>query len=202
MKTRLDLRTAERVALQWVNRIKDQCNRIEIAGSIRRRQAIIGDIDIVCIPKRVPLTDLLGRDLGERNLAHEELQHIVRRYENTREGQNLTWERGGDAPGKLCTIVVEDAAIRYAVDFYFSTPEKWGATFLTRTGPQSHNIWLAQRAKELGGDWSSAAGLLLPDKGARIGDEEALIYQAIGMPYVEPKERHFIESIAHEYATR
>lgn len=200
MKTKLDLKTAERLAQQWLSRIQDYCNRVEIAGSIRRRTAIVGDIDIVCMPKRVPMTDLLGRDLGERNLAHEELQRIVRKYENTREGQSLTWERGGDAPGKLCTIIVEDSLLKYAVDFYFATPEKWGATLLTRTGPQSHNIWLAERAKELGGDWSSAAGILIPGKGARIGDEEALIYSAIGMPYVEPKERHFIESLAHEYA--
>lgn len=43
-------------ARQLANAVRDElapgCQRIEIAGSIRRRKPEIGDIEIVCIPKR------------------------------------------------------------------------------------------------------------------------------------------------------
>lgn len=50
-------------AIKMAKRIQEilapHCERIDIAGSIRRQKEMVGDIEIVCLPKKVQ-TDLLG----------------------------------------------------------------------------------------------------------------------------------------------
>jgi len=55
MKTKIPLETAERIAKKYLEELAPFCERIEIAGSIRRRKAEVGDIEIVCQPKRVEM---------------------------------------------------------------------------------------------------------------------------------------------------
>ena len=47
----MELQKAYKIAQQLVHVLKPHCARIEIAGSIRRMKAQVGDIEIVCIPK-------------------------------------------------------------------------------------------------------------------------------------------------------
>jgi len=42
---------ARRIALKYLNTLKPFCQRIEIAGSIRREKLEVKDIEIVCIPQ-------------------------------------------------------------------------------------------------------------------------------------------------------
>lgn len=56
---RMPLVVAERHAQRIVEAISGACERIQIAGSIRRRKEEVGDIEIVAIPKRGG-TDLFG----------------------------------------------------------------------------------------------------------------------------------------------
>ena len=46
----LKLETAQGIAAQVVEKLHPHCERIEIAGSIRRRRPLVHDIDLVCIP--------------------------------------------------------------------------------------------------------------------------------------------------------
>jgi len=54
MKAKIPLAEAEEIASRVVEKLMPYCQRIEIAGSIRRRKSEAGDIDIVAEPKRVP----------------------------------------------------------------------------------------------------------------------------------------------------
>jgi len=54
MKAKVPLAKAEKIASRVVEKLMPYCQRIEIAGSIRRRKSEAGDIDIVAEPKRVP----------------------------------------------------------------------------------------------------------------------------------------------------
>src|SRR5690348_11104894 len=60
--TRIPLRQAEQSAERLIERIRDCCERIEVAGSIRRRLPTVGDIELVAVPKidRQPVIDLFG----------------------------------------------------------------------------------------------------------------------------------------------
>lgn len=48
---KIDLATAKIIACQLISEINYLCNFIEISGSIRRNMELIGDIDLVVIPK-------------------------------------------------------------------------------------------------------------------------------------------------------
>lgn len=41
------------------------CDKIDIAGSIRRQVEFVGDIEIVCLPKKTQMKDLFGGVTGE-----------------------------------------------------------------------------------------------------------------------------------------
>jgi len=47
----MKLQQAETIAKNFLSEIKEFCERIEIAGSIRRKKPEVNDIDIVLIPK-------------------------------------------------------------------------------------------------------------------------------------------------------
>ena len=53
MKAKIPLAEAEEIASLVVEKLMPYCQRIEIAGSIRRRKAEIGDIEIVAEPKMI-----------------------------------------------------------------------------------------------------------------------------------------------------
>ena len=48
------------VAVELSNRIQDYCERIEIVGSIRRNKDMVGDIDMVIIPK-TPVDEFIDK---------------------------------------------------------------------------------------------------------------------------------------------
>jgi DNA polymerase/3'-5' exonuclease PolX len=48
----MKLQQAETISKNFLSEIKEFCERIEIAGSIRRRKPEVNDIDIVLIPRQ------------------------------------------------------------------------------------------------------------------------------------------------------
>ena len=169
MKTKLDLLTANKMADQWALKLLPYCNRIVVAGSIRRRCEVVGDIDFVCVPKLVPILDLTESVIGFRNLVHEYIDSTIAA------DPGLVWIRGGDAPGDLCTFEIRDHSgkSKIAVDIYFTDDAHWGANLLSRTGPKEHNIWLASRATARGKKLSPTRGLQIASYSEVADSEEA-----------------------------
>lgn len=67
MKVRIPLNEAERIARKYADMLTPYCERIEIAGSIRRRKEEVGDIEIVAKP--LPIMDLFGASNGHRDIT-------------------------------------------------------------------------------------------------------------------------------------
>ena len=118
----MKLRDAEKLADQIVQQIRPHCERVEVAGSIRRKKSEVRDIDIVLIPK--PL--LLHRIIAtlQRSMDAKALKHGERVAQLTIRGVN--------------------------VDLYSATEQTWGALLLIRTGSAEHNIKLSKRALSMG----------------------------------------------------
>ena len=82
-KPRFPLVLAVPMASELVKVLSPFCERIQVAGSIRRRQQQVGDIELVVIPKKAQHPglledvwieeDLLGRESGPA-LAHRLLR--------------------------------------------------------------------------------------------------------------------------------
>ena len=118
----MELEDAEELAKRIVEHILPLCERVEVAGSIRRKKSEVRDIDLVLIPK--PL-------LWPRIIA--------------------TLQRTMDAKVLKCGDRIAQLTIKGVnVDLYVANEQTWGALLLIRTGSAEHNIKLSQIALRKG----------------------------------------------------
>jgi len=154
-------------ARQIANNIKKiltpYCDRIEIAGSIRRGKPIVHDIDIVLIekPESALIIPSLLATIGAITLNGSKIKRL----------------HYGDAD--------------INIDIYTATPASWSTLLLIRTGSKENNIRLATIAKRKGWQLKANGDGLFNNHGDRItGDTEESIYQVLDIPYQEPHDRH------------
>ena len=114
------LSKGQRVADELLEFLRPFCERIEVAGSIRRKKSEVHDVDLVLIPK--PLTDVVG---------------------TLQQSMNAKVSKHGL---KIATLQIEGVG----VDVNFATRDNFDALLLFRTGSEYHNERLARKAKRLG----------------------------------------------------
>lgn len=156
------LEEAKVIAQRIKKVLTPHCDRVEIAGSIRRAKPIVNDIDIVLIekPEAALLMSNLLFTIGVLKLNGPEIKRLY---------------------------LPEDNII---VDIYIATPATWATLLLIRTGSRENNIRLCSLARRKGWQLRAGGEGLFDEEGNRIaGDSEESIYKALGVPYQEPKER-------------
>ena len=159
----MKLQEAKTIAQTVKKVLTPYCDRIEIAGSIRREKPIVHDIDIVLIEK--PESALIIPSI---------LTTIGTVIQN---GSHIKGVRYGDAD--------------INIDIYLATPASWSTLLLIRTGSKENNIRLATIAKRKGWQLKANGDGLFNNHGDRIvGDTEQSIYQVLDIPYQEPHDRH------------
>lgn len=115
------------------------CERIEIAGSVRRRKPDdIKDVEIVCIPKTQPITDMFGMETGTFSLLESALPDLYRIW-------NAWTIKAGE---KYKQILFPGGG---KLDLFIVTPETWGYQFAIRTGPADYSHWLVTPRRYGGG---------------------------------------------------
>lgn len=163
----MKLLEAAQIATELVDKLRPYCDRVEVAGSIRRGRANVKDVDIVAIPNEEKLT--AGGYFGR--------QHLISAIATS------NMERNGQA---IAAFFYRDAP----VDIYWATPSSWGTLLLIRTGSKQHNIKLATLAKARGWQLKASGEGLLDAYNRRIaGDTEERIFQALGLAFIPPGER-------------
>jgi len=176
---RIPYQKAYRFAEQIVRELKPACDRIEIAGSLRRRKQTVGDIEIVCISK--PALDLIGQEVGMQ--VEGRLANMVTRGMLKNPTLNGPRHKQFEIAGLKCML-----------DLYITTPDCWPVIFAIRTGPQDFSKRLVTQ-KSNGG--------MLPDhlkvrlgrvldavenKPLMLQDEQSLLELCGG--WVDPEDRY------------
>jgi DNA polymerase/3'-5' exonuclease PolX len=140
------------------------CERIEIAGSIRRRKPEVKDIEIVAIPKPY-----------ETGLFESGIATIVNRWEKVK----------GDLPCKYTQRILPDGI---KLDLFFAERGNWGLIYAIRTGSAdySHKV-LATGWVKLG--YKSDGGYLTHNGKEIAVLEEEDLFRRIHVPYVSPEQR-------------
>jgi len=157
----MKLEVAQKIAAEVIKRVSQYCQKIEVAGSIRRQKEIVHDIDIVLIPS------------DPWNLEGEVLA-LARPLQPKLSG------------GKLKRFTFNGAQI----DLYYAAPETWATLLLIRTGSKENNIRLCSLAKKRCWHLAASGDGLFDETGERIaGDTEISIYNALGLPFQRPEER-------------
>lgn len=137
------------------------CQRIELAGSLRRRKEWVHDIDVIVIPYAPAVF----------------AQKVMELY--------------GRKPEKIGPKYIELASYQgVQVDCYLADLRTWPTLLLIRTGSKEHNIKLCSKAKAMGLQLkANGDGLLAADGSALAVDTEADIFRHLGVPYREPWQR-------------
>jgi DNA polymerase/3'-5' exonuclease PolX len=173
----MNLAAAQPIAERVRDLLAPHCDRIEIAGSIRRQKAEVGDIEICAIPKTVQEEDLFGGTGVRRDPGFS--QRV----------SNLgVIEAGDPTAGKYIKLQLP-AGIQ--MDLFLATQDNWGWIFAIRTGSAefSHRklaagLLRAGHKAEGGRIHRLADGAIVPLP------EEADLFNLIGLPFIHPRHRN------------
>ena len=166
---RLEAATYKAAALRQL--LLPFCDRIAVAGSIRRGKPEPKDIEIVAIPKQQD-ADMFG--MYKRH--HKGIATACSRYKLI---------RGSLIDGKAVRLELIDGT---GVDLFFCTPRNWGYILLLRTGSDKFNMAVLERIKgngyicKDGAIWHKGSPLPTP--------EEADVFVRAGLPFIHPAERN------------
>jgi DNA polymerase/3'-5' exonuclease PolX len=183
-KKRFPREVAVGAAREICARLKPVTQRLIVAGSLRRREALVGDVEILY----VPMTERRQFDLfSERDfdLAHEEIQEML---------ADGTVEKRGNILGTH-TWGTKNKLARHGsgvpVDFFQATEANWWNYLVCRTGPAKGNMRLAEAAKAKGFKWNPYGEGFTDLKSGRViaMESEKAVFEFVGLPYFEPWER-------------
>ncbi|MBI5474996.1 MAG: DNA polymerase/3'-5' exonuclease PolX [Ignavibacteriae bacterium] len=159
-------------ASRILQHLKDQKGviRAEIAGSLRRRKEVIGDIDILVSAK-----DSVRPSLMNAFVRHSDVQAVV--------GQGETKSSVVLSAGINCDLrIVNDDEFPFALNYF--------------TGNKDHNVEMRSRAKKYGWSlneygFSEIGAEEKRGKAKKIVKckDEADLYKALDLAYIEPELR-------------
>lgn len=185
-KHRWPLEFAKMVADILVAKLGPHCKRIQVAGSIRRRKPMVGDIELLCIPDVVTLTNLFGEETETLDALDQGIKELIEAgfldYRLNRAGQRL-----GYGPANKFLVHV---ASGMPIDIFATTEKKWAMSLVVRTGPAKMNIRLMKAARDRGlRGHAYGDGFTLPDGSPLPCRSEEEVFAAVGWPYLPPEER-------------
>jgi len=165
---RWSYKKANKIALKVLEELSPHCSRIEIAGSIRRMKSDIGDIEIVAIP--LPYNS----GMFESGLAK-----VANRW------QKVKGELEFGKTKYTQRILPEGIKL----DLFFTEETNWGYTLALRTGSSdySHKVLASGWVRR---GFKSIDGYLWKDGERYEVREEKDLFDIVGIPYTEPKNRN------------
>jgi DNA polymerase/3'-5' exonuclease PolX len=126
MKRDLDPNFARKVADDFLKKTRDLCARVELAGSLRRKEPVVHDVDFAVIPK--------GDDFAKwKEMVKERVEKIGGRVISFGE-------------------VISDFLYKGVQVNFFLCPglDSWGVTLMWATGPKGHTIGMTIKARNKG----------------------------------------------------
>ncbi|MFW6251534.1 MAG: DNA polymerase/3'-5' exonuclease PolX [Alkalispirochaetaceae bacterium] len=158
---RMLLSEAEEIAEGLVTYLENSSDveRIEVAGSYRRRKERVGDLDILVIASQ-------PAELMERFTTYDLVEQVLSKGE-TRSSVLL---RGGKQ-----------------VDLRLLSPENYGSALIYFTGSKEHNIALRSLAQQKGYKVSEYG--IFEGEIRKAGEEEEGAYALLGLPWIPPELR-------------
>lgn len=153
--------------LEWL-RMAPGLERLEVAGSYRRRSETVGDIDLLAVAKKPAAV----------------MEHF----------RQHAWIEKVAMSGDTRASVTLGSGLQ--IDLRAVAPESYGAALVYFTGSKEHNVKLRRRAVERGLRISEYGVFKIdPEKGDEdpgewiAGREEEDVYAAVGLAWIPPEMR-------------
>lgn len=187
---RAPLSEARTIAGALVAVLGPACERIEVAGSIRRGRPDVGDIELVAVPRRhadqveVGFFDAIETEVNELNVLVDTLV-----LQGTL-APHPTDPKRGERYAKL-----QHRESGLQVDLFSARPETFGLILLIRTGPAGYSQRLVtdarRRALHVAGGELHRGALGCGAYRCEVvpTPEERDVFDALRLPFVEPERR-------------
>jgi DNA polymerase/3'-5' exonuclease PolX len=178
MKDKLNLYKAEEIAGNVIKELRPYCERIEVAGSIRRGCDTVGDIEIVVKPKAYLQQSMFNKvNMEEHSLL-----------------ENYYWSSMGkvikDGPRQKQIALPQGINLDL---FIVSPPAQWGVIFAIRTGPSNFSRKIVTQRNKGGflpSDLRVRHGVVWRGNESLATPEEINFLDLLGLGWVEPQERY------------
>lgn len=181
------------VARALVSVLAPCCSKIMVAGSLRRRKAEVGDVEILYVPNVVALPDKgdLFAVAKPANAADYALDLLLEHGSLAKRPNS----RGSTAWGEKNKLAVHlESGI--PVDLFAANHDNWWNLVVCRTGGRLSNLQVCAGAIAAGWKWNPyGEGFSRPNP-ERPGwllikpvSSEAEVFQFAGLDYLEPWER-------------
>jgi DNA polymerase/3'-5' exonuclease PolX len=171
------------IAEKMIDWLQPVCDRIEVAGSVRRKKEDVKDIELVAKPKLVKVQDMFG-----------DLLNIISSLDQTCWDSKGKLLKNGSRYKQICLFEGINLDL-----FIVMPPSQWGVQFLLRTGPADFSHWMVtQRVKggALPNDCYVRGGRVIRGvRGSTLGavmiemEEEEEMFEFCGLGYMEPWDR-------------
>lgn len=185
----MNLKTATQYANEFIELISNGCDHIQIAGSIRRQKADVKDIEIVVVSKRVESLayDMFGNRCQENDSVDFLLDDFISEaISKDKFDYDPKLKRDGD---KYKRFVYRGVA----VDLFIAEPDNLGNILAIRTGNAEFSRALVTQRRHGGfmPPWlKQKDGYLWSVNNRVICETEADFFTAIGIPFVEARDRN------------
>jgi DNA polymerase/3'-5' exonuclease PolX len=171
----MELERAQSIADDLLKRLYPYCQRIEVAGSVRRQKPEPSDIELLCIPKYVASVDQLDKEIGA--LFIQQILGFRR---------NKLGSRVYGPKNKLLRHLESGIG----VDIFSTDEQCWPVALVVRTGGKETNMRIATAALRKGWQFHAyGSGFSTPDGYVHCSSERE-VFEAVGLPYQEPWERN------------
>ena len=177
-KTRFPLAQAEAVGQELLEVLRPSCERIEIAGSIRRRRPDVGDVELLCISRSG------GDALTPNDWLKAEVDDLILRNV-LKKRLNKAGNLSSYGPSNKYVVHV---ASGIPVDIFTTTEDNWGMALVVRTGPANWNTRMMTRFKNRGMQGHAYGGVTQGGVEVSCRTEEE-VFRLLDWPYRNPEDR-------------
>lgn len=185
-KTRYPRSLGLKVAAELCRALTPACERIVVAGSLRRQKADVGDVEILFIPRterRADPGDMFGQvdvNLADEIILRLEAQGVLERRLNA---------NGSPMYGPKNKLV-RHVATGMPVDLFTATADNWFNYLVCRTGPAESNTRICLAAQAQGAKWNPYGEGFTDARGiSRRMESERAVFDYVGLPFAEPEGR-------------
>ena len=184
-KQRYPLAAAEAVAAKLITHLAPCCKRIEVAGSIRRRRPMVGDVELLAVPSHRDVHDMFGGVIAKRDQLDAGVRELLA-------GGVLSKRRRVDGAfagyGQSNKLLVHVAS-GIPVDLFSTTAKNWGMAQAIRTGPADFVVRMMARFKTLGMRGHASRGVTASDGTSLDCPDEEAVFALLGWALPPPARR-------------
>ena len=132
----MDLKSAQNIAVEICYKLQPYCDKINIAGSVRRGKPDVKDIEIICVAKTQEVKDIFGSKTGE--IKNTSFIHTVSKLGEVVKGTPM---------GKMMQIKLPDIML----DLFMPDDFDYYRQYAIRTGSADYSFKvLANGWKKIG----------------------------------------------------